>query len=54
MDKVALTVGGLIAIVGIVGVVVRLFPPNDGALAIAGSVIFASGIIAEAIAAQNR
>jgi hypothetical protein len=45
MARIALVVGGLLTVVGIVGVIVRLFPPNDGALAIAGAVIFAAGVL---------
>lgn len=46
--KLIQTVGGLVFLIGVVGVFVRL-STNDGALAIAGGVVFASGVIAEAL-----
>ncbi len=53
MENAALIVGGLIAIAGIIGTHVRFVPPNDGALAIAGAIVFASGLIARAIGASK-
>lgn len=41
-------VGGLVFLVGVVGVFERI-SDNDGALAIAGGVVFASGVIAHAL-----
>jgi len=51
MEKAALIVGGLLAVVGTIGIIVGLVPPNDGALAVAGAIIFASGLISKAIGA---
>jgi hypothetical protein len=45
-------VGGLVFLVGVVGVFARM-SDNDGALAIAGSVVFASGVIAHALKAPQ-
>ncbi|WP_186774678.1 hypothetical protein [Allorhodopirellula solitaria] len=42
-------VGALICLVGVVGLFLRI-SSNDGALAIAGAIVFASGVIAQAIA----
>jgi hypothetical protein len=52
MTRVAFVVGGLLTVLGFVGVIVRLSPPNDGAPAIAGAVIFAAGVISKASAAR--
>jgi hypothetical protein len=46
------TVGGLVFLVGLVGVFARI-SDNDGALAIAGGVVFASGVIADALRAPK-
>lgn len=54
MERWAVIVGGWIAVVGILGVILKFFPPNDGAIAIAGAAIFGSGVVAKAIAAQKR
>ena len=54
MEKAALIIGGWFALVGFVGVAARFFPPYDGEIAIAGAVIFGSGIIARAIAGQKH
>ena len=50
-EKIALMVGGLLTAFGVLGIVFGFFPSNggDGALAIAGAVIFGSGVIAKAI-----
>ena len=48
MEKTALRVGGLLVVVGLIGMVVHLFK-NDGAILVAGAVIFAAGVISKAI-----
>jgi len=53
MEKVALIVGELLTIVGVIGTLVRFVPPNDGALAVAGAIIFAGGLIAKTIGASK-
>ena len=55
MNILVMIIGGFIATVGIAGVVWRFFPPsNDGALAIAGAVILASGVISNAITSTRQ
>lgn len=46
--KLIQTVGGLVFLIGVIGVFVRL-SSNDGALAMAGGIVFASGVIADAL-----
>lgn len=41
-------VGGLICLVGIAGVFLRI-SQDDGALAIAGAIVFASGVVSQAL-----
>lgn len=44
--------GGLLAVVGIVGVFARI-SSNDGALAISGAIILAAGMVSEAIVSRR-
>ncbi len=53
MEKIALNVGAWLCGFGIVSVVVKLFPPNGGALAIAGAIIFGAGVVSKAIAGRK-
>ncbi len=53
MDTIALIVGGLLFIIGILGVMVGFFPPNDGALAIAGAVVFGAGMVSKALTTRS-
>lgn len=45
-------VGGVVFLVGVIGVFARV-SADDGALAIAGAVVFASGVIADALKAPK-
>ncbi|HPA45116.1 MAG TPA: hypothetical protein PK395_05060 [bacterium] len=53
MVKTSLVVGGLFTVIGIIGIVLNLFPPNDGALAIAGAIIFGAGVVSKAIVGRE-
>ncbi|HPO07504.1 MAG TPA: hypothetical protein PLZ55_02465 [bacterium] len=53
MEKTALVVGGLLTVIGIIGIVLNLFPPNDGALAIAGAILFGAGVVSKAISGRK-
>jgi hypothetical protein len=53
IGSLALTAGGLILVIGILGVVLRFFPPYDGEVALAGAVLFAAGVLSRSSSCKN-
>jgi hypothetical protein len=53
MNTIITISGALIAAVGILGTFMKI-SQNDGALAMAGSVLLAGGVIAEALRSQKK
>lgn len=51
--KTALIGGGVIVVLGLLGTVMSMLP-GPGTLAITGAILFAAGIIAKAITANNQ
>ena len=55
LSKGALIVGAVIAVLGLLAIVYRAFPSccDGGLIAVTGLIIFASGLLAEAMARKN-
>ena len=53
LNTFALAIGGFLTIAGILGVIVRIVPSYDGEVAITGAVLFAAGLISNAIISQK-
>lgn len=53
MVRYSSTIGAVLLVFGVIDVIARIFPNSGGSLAICGAVIFASDIVARAIAGQK-